>query len=320
MPEERRGETQLSGTFASARQIEIISRTPSCRLPLTLALGLLLADGVQAQEAPPVVLAGTHQHDLVSAVNGQPYRLYLVGLPEGYAEGDTTRYPVLYLLDGRLTFPAAYSARAFQDIYGGLENVLLVGIGNGEADFGGWFQHRWRDYTPTADLAADSMAAAQFEQPVEAVRSGGAADFLQVLREEILPAVDAAYRTTADRGLAGHSLGGLFAAYALFEAPGLFQRVGLNSPSLWWDGEWAAGREAAFAAGHDALPAHVFLSVGAREGQMMVPPMEALADTLRGRGYAGLTVDAVVFDDETHTSVVPATVARTLRVLYAPRR
>ena len=53
---------------------------------LGLALGLLLADGVQAQEAPPVVLAGTHQHDLVSAVNGQPYRLY-VGLPEGYAEG-----------------------------------------------------------------------------------------------------------------------------------------------------------------------------------------------------------------------------------------
>ena len=32
----------------------------------------------------------------------------------------------------------------------------------------------------------------------------------------------------------------------------------------------------------------------------------------------GLTVDAVVFEDETHTSVVPAMVSRTLRVLYPP--
>lgn len=43
----------------------------------------------------------------------------------------------------------------------------------------------------------------------------------------------------------------------------------------------------------------------AREGRTMVPPMEQLAEALRNRGYDGLTVDAVVFEDETHTSVVP---------------
>ena len=51
----------------------------------------------------------------------------------------------------------------------------------------------------------------------------------------------------------------------------------------------------------------------------MVPPMEQLAEALRSRGYDGRTVDAVVFDDETHTSVVPAQVSRTLRVLYGRR-
>ncbi|MGB3544957.1 alpha/beta hydrolase [Rubrivirga sp.] len=290
-------------------------------LPLlsALALALLVPAFAAAQPvpetAPLVGLDGTHQVDLVSEVNGHPYRLY-VAPPEAYAADDTTRYPVLYILDGRRTFPAAITARAFQDIYDGLDDVILVGIGNGEQTFDAWFAHRWRDYTPSANAATDSAVAVQSGQPPETIVSGGGPDFLRVLREEILPFVDSAYRTTDDRGLTGQSLGGLFAVYALFEAPGLFQRVGIHSPSLWWsDGETFA-REAAFAEAHTALPAHVFLSVGSEEGDAMVPPMERLAEGLRSRGHDGLTVDAVVFADETHTSVVPAQVSRTLRVLY----
>ena len=265
---------------------------------------------------PPVALAGTQEVDLVSEVNGQTYRLY-VALPDGYAAGDTTRYPVLYLLDGRLTLPAAVTARAFQDIYSGLDRVVLVGIGNGEETFDGWFTNRWRDYTPSAQPATDSLVAAQFGQNPAGVVSGGGPAFLRVFREEVIPLVDAAYRTTSDRGLAGQSLGGLFAAYALFEAPGLFQRVGIHSPSLWWgEGELLAA-EAAFAEAHTALPAHVLVTVGGEEGRSMVPPAERFAEALRSRGYDGLTVEAVVFADETHTSVVPAQVSRTLRSLYA---
>ena len=126
----------------------------------------------------------------------------------------------------------------------------------------------------------------------------------------------ASYRTTDDRGLTGQSLGGLFAAFALFEAPGLFQRVGIHSPSLWWGEGEAFAMEAGFAEAHTALPAHVLLSVGSEEGPSMLPPIERLGDVLQGRGYGGLTVDAVVFADETHTSVVPAQVSRTLRTLY----
>jgi hypothetical protein len=67
---------------------------------------------------------------------------------------------------------------------------------------------------------------------------------------------------------------------------------------------------------HTALPAHVFLSVGAKEGGM-VASMERLAETLRSRSYESLAVEKVVFEGETHGSVVLAMVARTLRVLYA---
>jgi hypothetical protein len=41
---------------------------------------------------------------------------------------------------------------------------------------------------------------------------------------------------------------------------------------------------------------------------------------LRSRGYQGLVMDTVVFQDETHMSVGPAMIARTLRVLYGKRR
>lgn len=279
---------------------------------------LALVAEAYAQEAPPVSLTGTHQHDLVSTVNGQAYRLY-VAPPRDYAAGDTTYYPVLYVLDGHLSFPAAVSARASMEIFGELEDVIIVGISDGDFVFDSWFTNRWRDYTPSANPAADSSAARNFDQPVEAVQSGGGPGFLEVLRQEVIPFIEGTYTTSGDRGLSGHSFGGLFATYVLFAAPDLFQRYGINSPSLWWnDGETFAA-EAAFAETHEALPAHVFLSVGSEEGRTMVPPLERLGDTLRSRGYEGLTVDAVVFQDETHTSVVPAMMARTLRVLYTPR-
>jgi predicted alpha/beta superfamily hydrolase len=276
-----------------------------------------LESAPRPRETVTVALPGTQQHDLVSAVNGRPYRLY-VALPAGYDPADGTRYPVLYLLDGYFAFPVAVSALGGMAIQRELEDVIVVGIGDGEHAFDSWFVSRWRDYTPSLDTAADSAGAASFGIPPAMVRSGGAPAFLRILQEEILPFVEATYRTSGDRGISGHSFGGLFAAWVLLEAPGLFRRYGINSPSLWWAGGEMFAREAGFAARHGALPAHVFLSVGSREGRM-VSSMERFAGALRSRDYAGLSVDVVVFEGETHGSVGPAMVARTLRVLYASR-
>jgi predicted alpha/beta superfamily hydrolase len=296
------------------------------RLFLTLTIlaacapraGGLLMPVATARDAPAVALPGTQQYDLVSAVNGRPYRLH-VAVPDRYAVDDTTRYPVLYLLDSYLTFPAAVSAMAAMSIQQEIEDVIIVGIGAAEHSFDAWFTNRWRDFTPSADAATDSAGARAFGLAPETVRSGGAAAFLRVLREEVIPFMEASYSTSEDRAIAGHSLSGLFAAYVLLEAPELFQRYGLNSPSLWWRNSEMFEREAGYAARHRTLPARVFLSAGSEE-RGMVASMERFAEALRSRGYAGLAVDVVVFQDETHGSVVPAMVARTLRVLYAPRR
>ena len=67
--------------------------------------------------------------------------------------------------------------------------------------------------------------------------SGQASAFFDALQAEIVPLVDAEYRTDpADRILWGHSFGGVFAVYALLERGGLFHRVIATSPSAFEQG------------------------------------------------------------------------------------
>jgi pimeloyl-ACP methyl ester carboxylesterase len=64
---------------------------------------------------------------------------------------------------------------------------------------------------------------------------GGADAFLGFVGTELIPAVDAKYRTQPMRTIIGHSLGGLVAMHALTTTPSLFRGYLTLEPSLWWD-------------------------------------------------------------------------------------
>jgi predicted alpha/beta superfamily hydrolase len=279
-----------------------------------LAALLMLPLPARSQDARTVAMPATREYVLRSAINGRPYRLH-IALPEGYADTDTTRYPVLYILDGNLSFPIATAAHRLLRIFGEVPEVIIVGVSYDAATFMDTFASRWSDYTPSRDSASDASFARQYlaARPGEQLRSGGAAAFLRVLKQEVLPAVEARVRATSDRGLWGHSFGGLFALYVLFEEPGLFARYSINSPSLWWNQRESIAREAAYARTHVALPARVFLSIGDGEGPAL---FETFTSTVAGRGYRQLELQSHVFEGETHTSVVPATFSRSFRFLY----
>ena len=78
--------------------------------------------------------------------------------------------------------------------------------------------------------------------------------------------------------------------------------------------------EKSYSENQTELPAKVFMSVGSLEGKSMTLMMTEFADTLRSRNYNGLYITTYVFEDETHTSVVPAMISRTLKVLYSPEK
>src|ERR1700761_5313872 len=172
--------------------------------PLYLACLVCLHEPVLAQTAAPAVtVPDSHVHNFKSAINGNDYQLF-VFLPADY---DKTKknYHVLYLLDGN-AWQAAYAAIQRITMGGDMPNIILVGVGyQGES-------MRSTDY-PTP-------AKSYWDVPADR----GAPVFLRVLKEEVLPRIEATYRIDpANRGLGGHSMGGYFTLYTLFHSPETFQ-------------------------------------------------------------------------------------------------
>lgn len=154
-------------------------------------------------------------------------RPFLVYTPPSY--GDTTvtpqRYPVLYLLDGDAHF---HSVSGLVQILGTGVNgtyvvpeMIVVAIPNTD---------RTRDLTPTHTTRAfDGSENAAF------ATSGGGPAFLRFLTEELIPHVEARYRTLPYRIFVGHSLGGITTLNALYTVPDAFDAYVAIDPSLWWD-------------------------------------------------------------------------------------
>lgn len=257
-----------------------------------------------------------------SKVNNTDYQLF-ISLPKYYSKADSTKYPVLYLLDGNYTFPIAHSARQLLDLAGSLEDFIIVGIGyTWEKSYIPWYNSRWKDFTPSSDIASDTSRSflALLKMEKGTLHSGGAQEFMGVLKNEIIPFIESNYNVNSDKGIGGHSLGGLFAAYCLLQEPSLFNRFAINSPSLWWDKDSIFRIERSFAEKNKNLNAQVFISVGDREGESMTPKMMDFVDSLKAHHYSGLTLTSHVFQDEGHFSVVPASITRDLRVLYGVKK
>lgn len=187
---------------------------------------LLLVPAVVRSQAPSnAVTIGTV--DSVWSATLRENRRFLVYTPPSYK--DTTylprRYPVLYLLDGDAHF---HSVTGLIQILGTgvngtfvLPEMIVVAIPN---------TNRSRDMTPTK-VDRDIQG-----RPSPALAStGGMANFLTFIRNELIPRVEQTYRTMPYRVFVGHSLGGITTINALYTAPETFNAYVAIDPSLWWD-------------------------------------------------------------------------------------
>lgn len=268
-------------------------------------------------DGAPVSLPFTRQYTIRSSVNGREYRI-AVAFPPDYVPGsaDTTRYRVLYLLDGNDEFPLAVQAHRLRRIgqYGpDWPDIIIVGIGYSVDRFAETMALRNEDYTPTvAPPQPECLAFGRLPR-------GGAPKFLRVLQDEIIPFVESRYRTSSDRGIMGHSLGGLFAFYALLEAPHLFQRYAALSPSLHFDRELILRTESRLAHEGRQLKGRLFVAASDHEIDCLRVSTQRMLDTLRIRRYVGLQFESHIFPGESHISVVPSAIGRALQALgYDP--
>jgi uncharacterized protein len=260
-----------------------------------------------------ICIAGTLTYSFISKINAQSYQIS-IALPFNYSATDTIHYPVMYILDSDPNLPLAALIQRNMSYSHEVPEIIMIGIGYQVDNFLASRPFRMLDYTPTQVPKLDSELTASHHMKM---KSGGASDFLEVMEKEVIPYIEKSYKTYNDRSLAGHSFGGLFAVYALFHKPFLFNKYLISSPSLDWDNFETLREESQFYSGsHNVLRAKIFISVGSLEPDPMIPDMKEFVKTLRSRNYAGLFLTEYIFTDETHLSVIPYAISRGIRNLY----
>ena len=180
---------------------------------LIAALVALFALGVAGYQ---LIAPRSHVLTMQRASNGVDYALIVHVPPECRLGG----CPALYVLDGLAWLPTF--AKAEDDLIARhrMAPQILVGVAYANAINTG--NLRKHDFTPAFGRTPN--------------QTGGADMFLQVLRDEIIPYAEGHLPIDPnERGLAGHSYAGLFAAYTLAHAPDLFDRYLIMSPALWFD-------------------------------------------------------------------------------------
>ena len=116
----------------------------------------------------------------------------------------------------------------------------------------------------------DSPAAFKKGEPF----IGGADNYLQLLVEEIIPRAE---KELAEppvwRGIAGYSLAGLFALYAIYRTD-VFSRVGCMSGSLWFPGF----KEYIFSHEPKSRPDCIYFSLGDKEAKTRNPILKTVQE------------------------------------------
>jgi predicted alpha/beta superfamily hydrolase len=287
---------------------------------LTAILFLVFSNIAFGQKLEPKERITEADHSITSKIMDKEYQLY-ISFPKSYSTEDTISYPVLYVLDGHFSFPLFKGVQNILTTAGKLEEVIIVGI-RGGLDFNSWMINRFYDFTPSRDTLVERDREKKYDLPKGSLRTGGAQKFLESIKTEIVPFIDKNYKTNNDRGITGWAFGGLFTAYCFINSDGYFTRFGMNASTLWWNNNEILNQAILrFTVNEtwDIPPTKVFMSVGTLDAPSMIPAMLKFSTHLENSVYKTIDLKHQIFDKETHVTILPASVSRTLAVLYGKK-
>jgi len=226
----------------------------------------------------PTITGTVRRHPAFASRHVLP-RDVIVWLPPGYDAQQDRRYPVAYfhdgqnVLDGATSFIPGQEWRADEAAdrlirSGRVPPFLIVAVSNTSA--------RVDDYT---------------SEPGGARGGGKSAAYFRFLLEELVPFVDANYRTLtgpAHTAVIGSSLGGLAALDLGLAHPERFGLVGCVSPAVWW-ADTAIVRRVREGA---KRPLRIWLDVGTEEStgsdtgrKVWLEHARLLRDALAAKGW-----------------------------------
>lgn len=169
------------------------------RARLRLLALLAFCSSPAATGAEPPTLPLPIEHGTIASARLGETREYWVSLPDAYREAGK-KFPVVYMMDGEMNFNSGcIGGVRLAAQMGEMPDFILVGIRNTDRD---------RDVYPDVVTYADGTKA-----------GGRANQYLDFVREELIPKIEKAYRTDGYRVLYGTSNTGFTAVWALFRSP-----------------------------------------------------------------------------------------------------
>jgi predicted alpha/beta superfamily hydrolase len=255
----------------------------------------LLAIAAPQQRLPSLTGTIKHHKDFDSKVLGNKRNL-AVYLPPGYEQDTRLRYPVLYMNDGQNVFDGMTSYipnmewqadEAAERLIraGKIEPIIIVAVDNGQ-------MARADEYLPT-------KAQTRFaKDPI-----GGKADLYgDFLVKEVMPMINQTYRTKTgalNTGLLGSSFGGVVTYHLGTTRPDVFSKLGVVSPSVWWDDRVLIRQTKAWKRKPNV---RIWLDMGTKEGYQGLKDVRDLKDALVEKGFVlgkeAYTVDAGAVHNE----------------------
>jgi len=229
-------------------------------------------------------------------------------LPEGYNKNDTTKYPVIYLLDGSANEDFIHIVGLVQfysfEWIKQIPPSIVVGIATVD---------RKRDFTFPTSIEADRKA-----YPT----TGHAARFMAFIEKELQPFIGNKYRTNSSKTIIGQSLGGLLATGILFEKPMLFDKYIIVSPRLWWNNGSLLSQSLQILKNDCTRPTDIYIGVG-KEGltptaipRVMEEDAKLLSEKIKGLQNANIKVYYDYLPQEDHATILHQAVANSFKLLY----
>jgi predicted alpha/beta superfamily hydrolase/tetratricopeptide (TPR) repeat protein len=230
------------------------------------------------KESRTIDIATKH---VINSTHLNEKRDILISLPDGYEKTNAT-YPILVLTDGKQNIKHAIGSIELLTRTGSIPPIILVGIVS---------TNRTRDFSPSASKTSPG--------------SGNGPNYLNFIEHEVIPFVEQNYRAHNFKVLEGHSLGGVFTAYALMEKPELFDAHLIMSPSFWWNNEEFIKKSGEFFRKNPSLSKAIYFSIGKDESSSkwgMRKELSNFVDSLKVNKPKNTRFKHQEFENEGHMS------------------
>ena len=247
------------------------------------------------------------QIDEIQSTQLSEKRILNIYLPESYKQEDTTRYAVVYLLDGSHDEDFIHVVGLYQfNMFPWIERVpksIVVGIANVD---------RRRDFTYPTTIQKDK----------ERYKTSGNSDkFIAFIEKELQPYIEKTFKVNNSKTIIGQSLGALLATEILLKKPALFNQYIIISPSIWWDNGSLLNIDSAVLQENFKQSTKVYIGVG-KEGltpteipRVMEVDANLLTEKLRKTKSKNLKIYFDYLPEEDHATITHQALFNALRLL-----